>query len=496
MRIFHFFALTAVPGFESIFTPNIVFQKHLDGYFLSDIFYRYFSARIFCMCVFHFFASGPKYYFSKAFWRIFFDRYFFADIFLQIFFCIYFFACALSAFLSLALVTFFQTKRKFVFSLLSGRGELIKNLLAEEHAELAFLIKENSLPHGGADSWANARIVAADEVSSADDLETRKLDRQLKQCCGDRSKPFGGLSAASAGSFQQLEPPGAEKNQLLFSGGALRENTLSAAAVLESDHRSKGDPKCSRLLHRMRPGDPTEGGQLQLNERAVGPEQVPILPSQFGEKDARFACPTNKERSAVSTGNSKCRAAETCPDISPAALPPERAVATGAVIQSLEQTSSSRRQSQWIGGSARHQILAPHGSASAVASSKKRADPALCLHASAHAICTAGSANLSKEVPRGNGTWNSLPCRWLETQRQLSNAPMEKICEKKVWPASAAGAEAAELEHCTEPPGIQLLKKMFGAQGKPENADLTSQEKKNTRQDAAKLLESLGLAAA
>ena len=105
------------------------------------------------------------------------------------------------------------------------------------------------------DSWANVGILVIDEISFMKDLEMRKLDRQHKQCCGDRNKPFGGLSIIFAGNFRQLEPSGAEKNQLLFSGATFWENTLNAIIILESDHQFKDDPKYGHLLHRMWEGD-------------------------------------------------------------------------------------------------------------------------------------------------------------------------------------------------------------------------------------------------
>ena len=108
--------------------------------------------------------------------------------------------------------------------------------------------EKDTLTQDNIDSWANVRILVIDEVSFMKDSEMRKLDRQLKQCCGDRNKPFGGLSIVFAGDFQQLEPSGAEKNELLFSGATFWETTLNAILILQNDHRFKDDPKYGRLL--------------------------------------------------------------------------------------------------------------------------------------------------------------------------------------------------------------------------------------------------------
>ena len=356
----------------------------------------------------------------------------------------------------------------------------------------AFLNRDNSLSQDDIDSWANVRILVIDEISFMKDSEMRKLDRQLKQCCGDRNKPFGGLSIIFAGDFRQLEPSLTEKNQLLFSGATFWENTLNAIIILESDHRFKDDPKYGRLLHRMWAGDLNRGDRLWLNERVVGSKQVPNLPDDFGERDACYACPTNKERNAISAGNFKRHVMKTCPDISSAALPPEHTVVIEADIRSTKQTNKNKKTHQTIGGSIRHRILTSCGDASVMTSSNKHVDPALCLYVGAHVICTIDNVDLNKEVPRGNGTL----CRvvGLKLKDNCQSYRWKNFYNKKVWTVNAVDVESIELEHYPKSPGIQLLEnELFDAQDKLENADLTSQENKNTRQNIAKLSESLRL---
>ena len=93
-------------------------------------------------------------------------------------------------------------------------------------------------------------------------------------------------------------------------------------------------------------GDLTRSDRLWLNERVVGSENVPILPDQFGQKDVCFACPTNKERNAISAGNFRRHIIKTCPDISSAALPPEHTIVIEADIQSSKPTKKKKRQHQ------------------------------------------------------------------------------------------------------------------------------------------------------
>ena len=170
------------------------------------------------------------------------------------------------------------------------------------------------------------------------DSDMKKLDRQLKQCCGDRNKPFGGLSIIFAGDFRQLEHSSAEKHQLLFSGCTFWENTLNAIIVLESDHRFKDDPAYGKLLHRMWKRDLTLADRRLINERLVGSQDVPHLPDSFGDLDACFACPTNKERNAISTGNFKHHVHDTCPNISEARNQPDHTFVIEANIQSTNKT--------------------------------------------------------------------------------------------------------------------------------------------------------------
>ena len=157
------------------------------------------------------------------------------------------------------------------------------------------------------DEWKDVWILVIDEISFMKDSDMIQLDRRLKQCSGDRIKPFGGYSIIFAGDFRQLEPTGAKPEQLLFSRESAHAwcDLLNAVVILESDHRFKEDPEYGKLLQRMWAGDLTKNDRKLLNERVIGSEQVPVLPHEFTGLDAVYACPKNTERNSISAGNFK-----------------------------------------------------------------------------------------------------------------------------------------------------------------------------------------------
>ena len=122
----------------------------------------------------------------------------------------------------------------------------------------AFLNKQNStLDEDDIHAWKDVRILVIDEISFMKDSEMIRLDKRLKQCSGDRMKPFGGYSIIFAGDFRQLEPIGAKPEQLLFAKETSHAwcDLLNAVVILESHHRFKEDPEYRELLQRMWAGD-------------------------------------------------------------------------------------------------------------------------------------------------------------------------------------------------------------------------------------------------
>ncbi len=64
------------------------------------------------------------------------------------------------------------------------------------------------------DEWKDVWILVIDEISFIKESNMIQLDRHLKQCSGDRFKPFGRYYIIFAGVFCQLEPSGAKPEQI------------------------------------------------------------------------------------------------------------------------------------------------------------------------------------------------------------------------------------------------------------------------------------------
>ena len=192
------------------------------------------------------------------------------------------------------------------------------------------------------DEWKDVKILVIDEISFMKDSDMTQLDKRLKQCSGDRMKPFGGYSIVFASDFRQLEPSGAKPHQLLFS----RESShvwcdlLNTVVILESDHRFKEDPEYGQLLQRMWAGDLSKNDRDWLNERVIGSEQVPVLPDEFSGLDAVFACPKNTERNSISAGNFKRHVLQTHPSVHVITDPPNHTIIIEADIKSSNGTKT------------------------------------------------------------------------------------------------------------------------------------------------------------
>ena len=311
----------------------------------------------------------------------------------------------------------------------------------------AFLNKTKAtLDEDEIDEWKDVRILVIDEISFMKDSDMIQLDRRLKQCSGDRMKPFGGYSIIFAGDFRQLEPSGAKPHQLLFSRECSQhwENMLNAIIILESKHRFKNDKRYGEMLHRMWAGDLTKKDREWLNERVIGSDLVPHLPDDFPGLDAVFACPKNTERNSISAGNFKRHVLNTHPSVQGLAEPPQHTLIVEANIKS-SIGQKNLPNANLIGGAMRQRILTTCGDAKVLTGSKRHVDPALCLYVGAHVLCIIDNENLTNKVPRGNGTLcrvvgiklkdNAPPCRW------------KNYYNKKVNTALASDVEWIELEH-------------------------------------------------
>ena len=327
------------------------------------------------------------------------------------------------------------------------------------------------------DEWKDVRVLVIDEISFMKDSDMVQLDRRLKQCSGDRMKPFGGYSIVFAGDFRQLEPCGVKPNQLLFSRETSHvwADLLNAVIILESDHRFKEDPQYGQLLQRMWAGDLSSKDRELLNERVIGSEQVPVLPDEFPGQDAVFACPKNTERNALSAGNFKRHVLQTHPSVHSLNEPPNHTIIVEANIKSSSGRKNSTKQLH-IGGALRHRILTTCGDAKVLTGSKRHVDPALCLYVGAHVLCIIDNENLTSKVPRGNGTLcrvigiklkdNAQSCRW------------KNYYNKKVNTVLASDVEWIELEHYPKSKEITSIENKIGETKKTLNQNNISKNKK------------------
>ena len=276
-------------------------------------------------------------------------------------------------------VSIFWSDRTFLFTAYTGSAASCFGGITI--CKAAFLNKTKAtLSQDEIDEWKDVRILVIDEISFMKNSDMIQLDRRLKQCSGDRLKPYGGYSIIFAGNFRQLEPSGATPQQLLFSieSSPHWENMLNAVIILESQHRFKEDKKYGELLQRMWLNDLTKKDRKWLNERVVGSDLVPNLPDEFPGLDAVFACPTNIERNSISAGNFKRHVLNTHPSVHSLDEPPNHTL----IIEANIRSSKGRKAN--IGGAIKSRMLTSCGDAKVLTASKRHVDPALCLYVGAH----------------------------------------------------------------------------------------------------------------
>ena len=356
----------------------------------------------------------------------------------------------------------------------------------------AFLCKRKAtLDQDEIDQWKDVRVLVVDEISFMKDVDMIQLDRRLKQCSGDRMKPFGGYSIIFAGDFRQLEP-GGKPEQLLFSQESSHAwaDLLNAVVILQSDHRFKEDPQYGKLLQRMWEDDLGKKDRQWLNERTVGSVEVPVLPDDFGGLDVVYAAPKNTERNSISAGNFKRHILETHPNIDSSDVPPNHTVIVEANITSSVRGKKNKKNQKCIGGHMRHRIITTCGDAKILTGNKKHVDPALCLYVGAHVLCIIDNGHLTNKVPRGNGTLcrvcrikfkeTAPPCRW------------KNYYGRKVNTALASDIEWIELEHYPKSKSITLLEDEIESQKElQDQSDLSALERQEIERVSQKLKDDL-----
>ncbi len=225
---------------------------------------------------------------------------------------------------------------------------------------------------------------------------------------------------------------------------------MNCIIFLDNGHRFKDDPEYGEMLKRMWFGDLTKRDRERINTRVIGSNGI-TLPSTF-DGDACYACPTNKERNSISSGNFERHIKKTHPAVDSVHLPPKHTIIIEADIRSSLSKQSKTKINQVL----RHRILTTCGDAM-VEVGTRHIDPALCLYIGAYLICVISNQNLREKVPRGNGTL----CRVVAVR--LTNNPQshtwKNYYNKKVWTVNAKDVEWIEVEHYPKSIIIQQLEK-------------------------------------
>ena len=87
-------------------------------------------------------------------------------------------------------------------------------------------------------------------------------------------------------------------------------------------------------------GELTKKDREWLNERVVGSRHVHSLPKTFGNLDACYACPYNKEQNSVVAGNFRNHVIETHPTIESLSDPPHHTIIIEDDIKSTNKTGT------------------------------------------------------------------------------------------------------------------------------------------------------------
>jgi len=332
----------------------------------------------------------------------------------------------------------------------------------------AFIFTKRALTEEDMRLWRDVRILVIDEISFMNDDEFHSLDRRLKQM-RDRNKPFGGFSIVFAGDFRQLEPSGISENKLLFSRMSSQywSNSINVVIILDNEHRFKSDPPFGKMMKDMWKNDLSAKDRRRLNTRVVGKNNL-TLPSTF-EGDAAYACPTNKERNAISAANFRRHVLDTHPNFDGphSEQPPEHTI----VIEADIRSKKTKMRHKKIDSVLRHRIITTCGDSS-VKCGTKGIDPALCLYKGAYLICIVTNDHPRDKVPRGNGTL----CRVVSMK--LKDEATSRKCKnyygKKVWTVCATDVEWIECEHVVKTePMVQLEKEIEDLEKKIQTASDT-----------------------
>ena len=285
------------------------------------------------------------------------------------------------------------------------------------------------------DAFGCVRILIIDEISFLKESELLKLDNTLKKI-GERNKAFGGFNVIFSGDFQQNEPVRMPELQKLWHPNSTRhfENNLNCAIILDGIHRFKDDEEYGHILQRLCRGEMREADVAKLNERYVGAEGID-LPKKL-QGDTCYACPTNKERNAVTAAIFRDHLKRTHPRAEDNWDPPKHTIIIKGLIESREGSRANiaplRKRITELGDNDMRQGM-------------KLISPHLCCYNGAHFMCNSND-NL-KEHGTGNGTQARLVR--VKLRKNHPSYRCEIWDKRKVWTVCASDVAYAEFEHCS-----------------------------------------------
>ena len=342
--------------------------------------------------------------------------------------------------------------RTFLFSAYTGSAAMAVGGVTI--CKAAYLMKKGALSEEDKREWQDVRMLIVDEISFMPDDQLQKLDQRLKEM-RDRAKPFGGISIVFAGDFRQLEPSGSSENNLLFSrqSSNLWNDSINVIIILNNEHRYKDDPRYGQIMKKMWQCDLSKRHRKLFNTRIVGRNGLK-LPSTF-EGDACYACPSNRERNAISAGNFRRHVLNTHPTFVSQVLPPKHTIVVEADIRSTK----NKQRNVTIDNVLRHRIITTCGDDN-VKYGNKHVDPALCLYIGAYLICTVDNKFLREKVPRGNGTLCRLVS--MKIKDDATSHTYKNYYGKKVWTVCAKDVDWIECEHVVKTDTMVRLEREVG----------------------------------
>lgn len=212
----------------------------------------------------------------------------------------------------------------------------------------------------------------------------------------------------------------------------------NCAIFLNNNHRFKDDPQYGEILARMRMGIDTKADQKAINSCADDNHNV-HLPT---DPNICYACPTNKERNAVTASMFKQHILATHPTIDSDELPPDN---TLIILE-----ASVRRKKQKVSCGLHGTIVTMLGGADIRVTNYNsrgaKIDPALRLFPGSHHMCI---TNDDLKDGRGNGTL----CKCINAKLKKRSTRQWKNWEgRKVWTNSIDDVKWVKFKHFPEHP--------------------------------------------